>query len=85
MRLGHLETGSARTWPEGGPKLLWKLENLGRGYSSVATVAGRVYTMGDREEPAAGRGGKLEGGGGCQMYVGCQPLKQGQKPLTSDL
>ena len=35
-------------WPDGGPKLLWKLEGLGRGYSTVSIADGRMFTMGDR-------------------------------------
>ena len=41
------ETGLLRSWPEGGPKLLWELTGLGKGYSSLAIVDGRLYTMGD--------------------------------------
>ncbi len=41
------ETGLLRNWPEGGPKLLWELTGLGKGYSSLAIVDGRFYTMGD--------------------------------------
>jgi outer membrane protein assembly factor BamB len=36
-----------KQWPEGGPKLLWEIIGLGKGYSSVAIVEGRLYTMGD--------------------------------------
>jgi outer membrane protein assembly factor BamB len=42
------EKGLLQEWPEGGPKLLWKLEGLGRGYSTVAISGGRLFTMGDR-------------------------------------
>ncbi len=47
------ETGLMHEWPEGGPKLLWQLKGLGRGYSTVAIVGETLYTMGDR--PLAGR------------------------------
>jgi outer membrane protein assembly factor BamB len=43
------ETGLLREWPEGGPKLLWKMTGLGRGYSTLAIVDGKFYTMGDRK------------------------------------
>ncbi|MHC1705117.1 MAG: PQQ-binding-like beta-propeller repeat protein [Tenuifilaceae bacterium] len=33
-------------WPDGGPKLLWKFEELGKGYSSAAVTSTRVYTAG---------------------------------------
>ncbi|MHC4842451.1 MAG: outer membrane protein assembly factor BamB family protein [Planctomycetota bacterium] len=42
------EKGLLKSWPEGGPKLLWTVEGLGRGYSSVTIADGRLYTMGDR-------------------------------------
>ncbi len=34
-------------WPEDGPKLIWKAAGAGRGYSSLAIVDGRIYTLGD--------------------------------------
>lgn len=40
------ETGLLDKWPEGGPKLLWTAKGAGGGYSSVAIVGGRFYTMG---------------------------------------
>ncbi|MCG3177761.1 MAG: Outer membrane protein assembly factor BamB [Phycisphaerae bacterium] len=32
-----------RTWPGGGPKVLWKIEGLGEGYSGPAVASGRVF------------------------------------------
>ena len=43
------ETGLIESWPEGGPKIVFELAGLGKGYSSVAIVEGRLYTMGDIE------------------------------------
>ena len=43
------ETGLLQQWPEGGPELLWKLEGLGTGYSSVSIVDGKILTTGDLE------------------------------------
>src|SRR3990172_6625168 len=40
------ETGLLRSWPVGGPKLAWQASGLGTGYSSVAVVRGRVFTIG---------------------------------------
>ncbi len=37
-------TGLANSWPEAGPKQLWK-RDLGDGYSSVVVDGGRLYTM----------------------------------------
>jgi outer membrane protein assembly factor BamB len=42
------ETGLLKKWPVDGPKLLWKAEDLGGGYSTPAIAAGRVYGMGFR-------------------------------------
>ena len=42
------ETGLLKEWPEEGPKLLWMTEGLGRGYSTVSVVGGKIFTMGDR-------------------------------------
>ena len=39
------EKGWLTSWPKEGPKELWKVE-LGRSHSSVAIMAGYVYTMG---------------------------------------
>lgn len=41
------ETGLLKKWPQGGPKVAWKVENAGVGYSSVAVKDGRVITQGD--------------------------------------
>ncbi len=41
------ETGLMEAWPEGGPPLLWSASGLGKGYSSLAVVGDRIYTLGD--------------------------------------
>ncbi|MCS7047441.1 MAG: PQQ-like beta-propeller repeat protein, partial [Gemmataceae bacterium] len=52
-----IETGLLSKWPADGPKLLWKASdvnkggNVGQGYSSLAVVEGRIYTMGNRNLP----------------------------------
>lgn len=40
------ETGLLRKWPKDGPALLWTSEEVGIGYSTVAVVGERLYTMG---------------------------------------
>jgi outer membrane protein assembly factor BamB len=40
------ETGLLRSWPEGGPKLLWTASRLGKGYSTVSVAGGLIYTAG---------------------------------------
>src|SRR4051812_15817168 len=42
------ETGLLKTWPAGGPKLVWKSDKAGQGYAGMAIVNGVVYTMGAR-------------------------------------
>ena len=39
--------GLLSRWPDGGPKLLWKIDGLGRGWSSPVVSAGRLYITGD--------------------------------------
>lgn len=38
------ETGLADSWPEGGPKQLWR-RPIGTGYSGITVVGDRIYTM----------------------------------------
>ena len=42
------ETGLLKTWPDGGPKLLWTFRDAGLGFSPPAIVGDRLYTMGAR-------------------------------------
>jgi hypothetical protein len=35
-----------KTWPKGGPKVLWRVP-LGEGYSSISVANGLAYTMYD--------------------------------------
>src|SRR5271168_4850288 len=47
------ETGLLKTWPKGGPRLLWNSnkvnggKSVGDGVSSLAIVKGKIYTIGD--------------------------------------
>jgi len=41
------ETGLLKEWPEGGPMVVWTIEDAGVGYSSVSVVGGKIFTMGD--------------------------------------
>jgi outer membrane protein assembly factor BamB len=47
------ETGLLQEWPKEGPKLLWDAKkandgkSIGTGFSSVAIVKGKIYTLGD--------------------------------------
>ena len=42
------ETGLLKQWPEGGPKLLWQVNDIGDGYSTPAVVGARIYMMSNR-------------------------------------
>lgn len=46
--------GLLRAWPENGPRQLWSVEGLGRGFASVTIVDGRIWTTGmnDAEQGA---------------------------------
>jgi len=47
-RDGHSASqGLLKTWPAGGPKVLWKSDKVGVGYSSLAVTQGIVLTQGD--------------------------------------
>lgn len=41
------ETGLAREWPADGPPVLWKVETVGVGYSSLVVKDGLIVTQGD--------------------------------------
>jgi outer membrane protein assembly factor BamB len=49
------ETGLLKEWPKEGPKLLWEAKGAGRGYSSMAVAAGKVYTVGDAPSTESGK------------------------------
>jgi outer membrane protein assembly factor BamB len=39
------ETGLLKEWPDGGPKVVWELKEIGSGYSTPAVVGERLYLM----------------------------------------
>ncbi len=43
------ETGLLKTWPVGGPKLLWSFKDTGVGISAPAVVGGKVFALGSRK------------------------------------
>ena len=43
------ETGLLRSWPEGGPPLLWTAEGLGHGFPTASIAGGSIYTAGDQD------------------------------------
>src|SRR5947209_5231728 len=42
------ETGLLKEWPEGGPKLLWQVKDLGGGYATPSVAGGRVYVIANK-------------------------------------
>src|SRR5689334_23284832 len=42
------ETGLLKTWPQAGPKVIWKVDG-GEGFSSLAVVGGRAFTLLQRD------------------------------------
>jgi outer membrane protein assembly factor BamB len=42
------ESGLRKDWPQGGPKLAWRISGAGEGYSSFSVAGGRLYTLGAR-------------------------------------
>lgn len=40
------ETGLLKSWPEGGPRLIWKATGLGKGYSTPSIAGGRIFLLG---------------------------------------
>jgi outer membrane protein assembly factor BamB len=61
------ETGLARAWPEGGPKVLWTVA-LGPGYGGAAVRAGKVYV--------------LDRAGGKEDVLRCLDLETGRELWT---
>ena len=44
------ETGLLKEWPADGPQLLWKYENLGGSYASVAIAGEKIYLTGQIDD-----------------------------------
>ncbi len=42
------DTGLLKSWPAGGPPLVWKATGLGSGYSGVSILGDRLFTAGDK-------------------------------------
>ncbi|MEI7904657.1 MAG: PQQ-binding-like beta-propeller repeat protein [Candidatus Firestonebacteria bacterium] len=44
------DKGLLKSWPAEGPKLLWKFDKCGKGYSGVSVADGTIYVAGDFED-----------------------------------
>jgi outer membrane protein assembly factor BamB len=42
-----LETGLLKEWPKDGPPVVWQVDSVGVGYSSLAVKDGSIFTQGD--------------------------------------
>lgn len=42
----YIETGLLKSWPLGGPTMLWSYTGLGEGHASAAVTVDRIYTAG---------------------------------------
>src|SRR5687767_13176185 len=42
------ETGLLQEWPAEGPPLLWRVDELGGGYSTPAVVGNRIYLLNNK-------------------------------------
>ena len=69
------ETGLAKTWPAGGPKLLWQAKGPGRGYSMVSIAGERIFASGDR-------GAK---GADARQYVVAMSLADGKELWATEI
>ena len=55
------ETGLLREWPEGGPREVWSVTGLGRGWSSPVIAGGRIFITGDTNDALVVRAFDLQG------------------------
>jgi outer membrane protein assembly factor BamB len=44
------ETGLLKEWPADGPKVVWQVEGVGAGYSTISVADGRIFTQGNVED-----------------------------------
>lgn len=77
------ERGLLRTWPEGGPKLLWTATGTGRGFSSPIVAGGRLFVTGDFGEELRILAYDLEGKPLWQAKNGASWLNQYQGARAS--
>jgi outer membrane protein assembly factor BamB len=44
------DIGLLKEWPDGGPELLWQVNGIGNGFSTVAVSGGLIYATGDVDD-----------------------------------
>jgi len=74
-----------KEWPEDGPKLLWKVTDIGKGWSGVAVADGTVYITGDVDDKLMLFAFDLDykcifDGDGCAFFDYTKPGATGQSP-----
>jgi len=74
------ETGLLKSWPDGGPTLLWTAQGIGEGYSSVSIANGLIYTAGNLKEKTAITA--LDTSGQIQWQVAAGDAWTGEHPGT---
>src|SRR6266403_1873897 len=42
------ESGLLKEWPKDGPRLLWRIADIGDGYATPSVVGTRLYILGNR-------------------------------------
>ena len=58
------ETGLLKSWPADGPTLVWRVQGLGGGMSSIAIANGHIYSMGQK---------------GGQTHIVCRNVRDGSE------
>jgi outer membrane protein assembly factor BamB len=46
------ETGLLQSWPEGGPKKAWHVDEVGIGFGAVSVAGGRIFVLGEHADGA---------------------------------
>lgn len=62
------DEGLKKSWPDGGPELLWTFDNGGKGYSAPVIVGDRIYFTGSRDGKALVIG--LDAADGSEVWSG---------------
>ncbi|MCA9095418.1 MAG: PQQ-binding-like beta-propeller repeat protein, partial [Planctomycetaceae bacterium] len=56
------ETGLLKEWSEGGPRLVWKTNGVGDGFSGLAISGGKIFTLGRKDKKDFLEAFALDGG-----------------------
>ena len=68
------QTGLLGEWPEGGPALAWKVDEVGGGYGAPAVVDGRLYGVSKRgDDEVVWARSEKDGSGVWETSLGAPP------------